>query len=171
MDEMITLEQYRICYISAAIAIVIGIALLIVNFSLKKKGGKSLLPLIIIGWSLLALAITELFVSTLFFVIGSSGTFGLFLVMALGGIFILTGVAVLLGTGISSLVEGCKKDENRKRNRESIVRGAAFLFLAIAVTVTIIVTTAVMLYIESNKEKPVRFMVSLLWIAKYLIVF
>ena len=171
MDEIITIEQYRLCYISAAFAIIAGVVLLIINFSLKRRDGKSLLPLIIIGWTLLALAITELFVSTLLFVIGSSGTFGLFLVMALGGIFILTGVAVLLGTGISSLVEGCKKDEQGKRNKETIVRGAALLFLAIAVAVTIIVTIAVMLYIESNKEKPVRFMVSLLWIVKYLIAF
>ena len=67
--------------------------------------------------------------------------------------------------------KGIKKDESGKRNKEAIVRGATLLFLAIAVLVTVIVTFAIMMYIESNKEKPVRMMVSLLWIIRYLIAF
>ena len=171
MDEIITIEQYRLCYISAAFAIIAGVVLLIINYSLKRRDGKSLLPLIIIGWSLVALAVAELFVSTMIFIFGSSGKFGLFLFMALGGVFILTGIILLLGMGISSLVEGCKKDEQGKGNKEAIIRGAALLFLAVAVAVTVVVASATLLHVESNKEKPVRFMVSLLWVVKYLIAF
>ena len=93
------------------------------------------------------------------------------ILIAVGGIFIFAGLVVFLGIGISSLVEGIKRDESGKRNKEAIVRGATLLFLAIAVLVTVIVTFAIMMYIESNKEKPVRMMVSLLWIIKYLIAF
>ena len=164
-------SDYLLLLIGAAIVFTIGIAMILINRFKKKYTGKSTLPLIIIGWILVAIALMGAIIATIISIYSTSGTFGVFLLMAIGGIIVFAGLILFLGIGISSLVEGCKKDENGKRDKEGIVRGATLLFLAIAIIVTVIVSFIVMLHIESNKEKPVRMMIDLLWIIKYLIAF
>jgi len=166
-----TTSDYLLCLLGAAIVFAIGLALLIANKVKKKNTGKSNLPLILIGWILIATALIGAVIATIISTFDTSGTIGVFLLIGIGGLFIFMGLIVFLGIGISSLVEGIKRDESGKRNKEAIVRGATLLFLAIAVLVTVIVTFAIMMYIESNKEKPVRMMIDLLWIVKYLIAF
>jgi hypothetical protein len=166
-----TTSEYSLCLLGAAIVFVVGITMLFINRFKKKHTGKSILPLIIIGWILVAIALIGAVIATIISIYSTSGTWGVMILIALGGIFIFAGLVVFLGIGISSLVEGCKKDRNGDRDKEAIVRGATLLFLAIAVLTTVIITFAIMMYIESNKEKPVRMMIDLLWIIKYLIAF
>ena len=166
-----TTSDYSLCLLGAAMVFVVGIAMLFINRFKKKHTGKSILSLLIIGWILVAVALIGAVIATIISIYSTSGTWGVMILIAVGGIFIFAGLVVFLGIGISSLVEGIKKDESGKRNKEAIVRGATLLFLAIAVLVTVIVTFTIMMYIESNKEKPVRMMVSLLWIIRYLIAF
>ena len=171
MDVIMDFTTYMICFICAGMAIILGIILFIFNRVRKKSTGKSSLPPIIVGWVLLALAIVGLAIATIVYTFSSSGTFGVFLLLMIAALFIIGGIAFFLGIGISSLAESLRKDKDGKRNKEGIVRGAALLFLAIAVLVTVIVTIAIMMHIESNKEKPVRMMISLLWMIKSLSVF
>lgn len=166
-----TTSDYSLCLLGAAIVFVVGIAMLFINRFKKKHTGKSILSLLIIGWILVAIALIGAVIATIISIYSTSGTWGVMILIALGGIFIFAGLVVFLGIGISSLVEGCKKDRNGDRDKEAIVRGATLLFLAIAVLATVIITFAIMMYIESNKEKPVRMMIDLLWITKYLIAF
>ena len=164
-------SDYLLCLVGAATFFIIGVGLLIVNRIKKKDTGKSDLPLILVGWSLVAIALIGAIIATIISTFETTGTTGVILLIALGGIFIVIGLILFLGLGISSLLEGCRKDKNGMRNKEEIVRGATFLFLAVAVAVTVIVTIAIMMHIESNKEKPVRMMISLLWIVKNLTAF
>ncbi len=166
-----TTSDYLSRLLIAAIVLAIGVALLSINRVKKKGTGKSNLPLLLIGWILIAIALIGAIIFTVISIYSTSGTWGVLLLIALGGIFIFAALIIFLGIGISSLVDGCKKDENGKRNKEAIVRGATLLFLAVAVLATVIITFAVMMYVESNKEKPVRMMISLLWIIRYLIAF
>lgn len=166
-----TTSDYSLCLLGAAIVFVVGIAMLFINRFKKKHTGKSILSLLIIGWILVAIALIGAVIATIISIYSTSGTWGVMILIALGGIFIFAGLVVFLGIGISSLVEGCKKDRNGDRDKEAIVRGATLLFLAIAVLATVIITFTIMMYIESNKEKPVRMMIDLLWIIKYLIAF
>ena len=164
-----TTSEYSLYLLGAAIVFVVGITMLFINRFKKKRAGKSMLPLIIIGWILVAIALIGAVIATIISIYSTSGTWGVMILIALGGIFIFAGLTIFLGIGISSLVEGIKRDESGKRNKEAIVRGATLLFLAVAVLVTVIMTFSIMMYIESNKEKPVRVMIDLLWITKYLI--
>lgn len=166
-----TTSEYSLCLLGAAMVFVVGITMLFINRFKKKQTGKSNLSLLIIGWILVAIALIGAVIATIVSIYSTSGTWGVFFLIGLGGIFIFAGLVVFLGIGISSLVEGCKKDRNGDRDKEAIVRGATLLFLAIAVLATVIITFAIMMYIESNKEKPVRMMIDLLWIIKYLIAF
>lgn len=166
-----TTSDYLLCLIGAGIVFAIGIAMLLINRFKKKKTKKSILPLILIGWIFVAIALIGAIIATIISIYSTSGTFGIFLLVALGGIFVFAGLILFLGIGISSLVEGCQKDKDGNRNKEGIVRGATLLFLAVAIIVTIVVSFIVMMHIESNKEKPVRMMIDLLWIVKYLIAF
>ncbi len=166
-----TTSEYSLCLLGAAIVFVVGITMLFINRFKKKHAGKSILPLIIIGWILVAIALIGAVIATIVSIYSTSGTWGVMILIALGGIFIFAGLIIFLGIGISSLVEGCKKDRNGDRDKEAIVRGATLLFLAIAVLATVIIAFTIMMYIESNKEKPVRMMIDLLWIIKYLIAF
>lgn len=166
-----TTSDYLLCLLGAAIVFIAGIFLLLINKIKKKNEGKSILPLILIGWVLIAIALMGAVIATIISTFDTSGTIGVFLLIALGGIFIFAGLIVFLGIGISSLVDGLRKDKDGNINKEATVRGATLLFLAIAVVVTVIFTILIMMQIESNKEKPVRMMIDLLWIVKYLIAF
>lgn len=164
-------SDYLLCLVGAATFFIIGVGLLIVNRIKKKDTGKSDLPLILVGWSLIAIALIGAIIATIISTFETTGTTGVILLIALGGIFIVIGLILFLGLGVSSLLEGCRKDKNGMRSKEEIVRGATFLFLAVAVAITVIVTIAIMMHIESNKEKPVRMMINLLWIVKNLTAF
>ena len=78
---------------------------------------------------------------------------------------------MLLGFGSSSLVNGLRKNKEGQRNKDAIIRGSALLFLSIVVVATVIAAIMVLAHMESNKEKPIRMMVSLLWTISYLNVF
>ena len=66
----------------------------------------------------------------------------------------------MLALGISSLVEGFKKDKDGKRNPSAMVRGWTLLFLSIAMVSVIITTLAILFndYSNSRGDTPVAFM-------------
>ena len=146
-----TTSDYFLCLLGAAIVFMIGLALLIANKVKKKNTGKSNLPLILIGWILIAAALIGAVIATIISTFDTSGTIGVFLLIGIGGLFIFMGLIVFLGIGISSLVDGLRKDKNGNINKEGAVRGATLLVLAVAILITVVVTILIMLQIESNK--------------------
>jgi len=158
------------CFIGAMVLMSFGIILLIANRSEKKYRKKSILPLLITGWSFVGLSVAGFAVAFIFYLSQTDST-SIFITLVLGGIFILGGIIMLLGFGSSSLVNGLRKDKEGKRNKDAIIRGSALLFLSIVVVATVIAAIMVLAHMESNKEKPIRMMVSLLWTISYLNVF
>lgn len=158
------------CFIGAMVLMSFGIILLIANYSEKKYRKKSILPLLIIGWSFIGLSVAGFAVAFIFYLSQTDST-SIFITLVLGGIFILGGIIMLLGFGLSSLVNGLRKDKEGKRNKDAIIRGSALLFLSIVVVTTVIAAIMVLAHMESNKEKPVRMMISLLWMISYINVF
>lgn len=158
------------CFIGAMVLMSFGIILLIANHSEKKYRKKSIMPLLITGWSFIGLSVAGFAVAFIFYLSQTDST-SIFITLVLGGIFILGGIIMLLGFGSSSLVNGLRKDKEGKRNKDAIIRGSALLFLSIVVVATVIASIMVLAHMESNKEKPVRMMISLLWMISYLNVF
>ena len=158
------------CFIGAMVLMSFGIILLIANRSEKKYRKKSILPLLITGWSFIGLSVAGFAVSFIFYFSQTDST-SIFITLVLGGIFILGGIIMLLGFGSSSLVNGLRKDKEGKRNKDAIIRGSALLFLSIVVVATVIAAIMVLAHMESHTEKPVRMMISLLWMISYLNVF
>lgn len=158
------------CFIGAMVLMSFGIILLIANHSEKKYRKKSIMPLLITGWSFIGLSVAGFAVAFIFYLSQTDST-SIFITLVLGGIFILGGIIMLLGFGSSSLVNGLRKDKEGKRNKDAIIRGSALLFLSIVVVATVIAAIMVLAHMESNKEKPVRMMISLLWMISYLNVF
>lgn len=158
------------CFVGTVILIAFGIILLIANRSEKKYRKKSILPLLITGWSFIGLSVAGFAVAFIFYLSQTDST-SIVITLVLGGIFILGGIIMLLGFGLSSLVNGLRKDKEGKRNKDAIIRGSALLFLSIVVVATVIASIMVLSHMESNREKPIRMMVSLLWMISYLTVF
>lgn len=148
-----------VVFIAIGVGIVAGIVLLVIQNVIN---GKAKLPLFIVGWILFGLSLLGLIIASIVYTVGSAGSFGLFLLFALTGIFVFLGIALFVGFGASSLTEGLRKDKEGKRNKEAIIRGTILLTLAVLVVITIIVTTSILLNMESNKDEPVRMMISLL---------
>lgn len=158
------------CFIGAMVLMSFGIILLIANHSEKKYRKKSILPLLITGWSFIGLAVAGFAVAFIFYLSQTDST-SIFITLVLGGIFIIGGIIMLLGFGSSSLVNGLRKNKEGQRNKDAIIRGSALLFLSIVVVATVIAAIMVLAHMESNREKPIRMMVSLLWTISYLNVF
>ena len=148
--------DYYLILLSAFIVVTIGIVLLATNKHIKKTTGKGKLPLIIIGWTLIALTIIGTTIATLVLIDNTSGRFGLILFMILSPLFIMAGFITLLSSGIASLTEGCRKNKEGQRNKEAIVRGAFLLFLSVAVIATFIISLSVLM--STHSSEPIAFM-------------
>ena len=60
-----TTSDYSLCLLGAAMVFVIGVAMLFINSFKKKYAGKSTLPLLIIGWILVAVALIGAVIATI----------------------------------------------------------------------------------------------------------
>ena len=153
------METVFFCAMLAVIMLITGVFLIIFGNKVKEDGKKNLAQ-IIIGWVTLAVAILILIVSFIVYLYLAGGISGAYLFIFISPLFILAGFIVMLALGISSLVEGFKKDKDGKRNPSAMVRGWTLLFLSIAM-VSVIITTLVILfndYSNSRGDTPVAFM-------------
>ena len=73
-----TTSDYSLCLLGAAMVFVVGIAMLFINRFKKKHTGKSTLPLLIIGWILVAIALIGAVIATIISIYSTSGTWGVF---------------------------------------------------------------------------------------------
>ena len=153
------METVFFCAMLAVIMLITGVFLIIFGNKVKEDGKKNLAQ-IIIGWVTLAVAILILIVSFIVYLYLAGGISGAYLFIFISPLFILAGFIVMLALGISSLVEGFKKDKDGKRNPGAMVRGWTLLFLSIAMVSVIITTLAILFndYSNSRGDTPVAFM-------------
>lgn len=150
---------FNLIAIAAVFLVAFGIALIQIGKRIKTTDKKRLL-MILIGWLLIVLPIIGLIIAFIVFINDSSGITGTYLFAFISPLFIFIGFAICLGIGISSLVEGYKKDQEGKTNTSAIIRGWSLLFLSIAVIAAVIITLAILFtnYSNSRSDTPVRFM-------------
>lgn len=141
--------------------LLIGFSIFMINFGGKKgNNGKINMPVIIVGWVLLVLTVIASIVGLILYISESGGYFGTILFTIISPIFIIIGVVVILIIGISSLMEGYRKNQEGQRDKSTIIRGWSMLALSI-LTLTAIIVTLVILFINysnSRGDTPVRFM-------------
>ena len=143
----------------ATVMFVTSIFLIAFGNKPKEKEKKSL-PQIIVGWVMLAISIITLITCFIVYIYLAGGITGAFIFTILSPLFILAGFLVCLILGISSIVEGFKKDKDGKINGAVLTRGWVLLFLSIAMVATIITTLAILFndYSNSRGDTPVAFM-------------
>lgn len=114
--------------------------------SKKKEKDQDGLTLIISGWVIIVLTVLGGIAGFIIYVDINGGLFGTLLFTIIAPIFILGGCITVLGFGISSLVEGYKRNKEGKRDRNQIIKGWFMLALSIAIIVTVVVTLAVLFH-------------------------
>ena len=114
--------------------------------SKKKEKDQDGLTLIISGWVIIVLTVLGGIAGFIIYVDLSGGLFGTLLFTIVAPIFILGGCITVLGFGISSLVEGYRRNKEGKRDRNQIIKGWFMLALSIAIIVTVVVTIAVLFH-------------------------
>ena len=147
---------------SAMLAVIMFVtSIFLIAFGNKpKEKEKKNMPQIIVGWVMLAISIVTLITCFIVYIYLSGGITGTFIFTILSPLFILAGFMVCLIYGISSIVEGFKRDKDGKINGSVLARGWVLLFLSIALVVTIITTLAILFndYSNSRGDTPVAFM-------------
>ena len=153
------METVFFCAMLAVIMLITGIFLIIFGNKTKEDGKKDLVK-IIIGWILFAVSILTLIVSFLVYIYLAGGITAAYLFIFLSPLFILAGFIIMLAIGISSLVEGFRRNKEGKRDPSAMIRGWALLFLSIAMVSVIITTLAILFndYSNSRGDTPVAFM-------------
>ena len=153
------METVFFCAMLAVIMLITGIFLIIFGNKTKEDGKKDLVK-IIIGWILFAVSILGLIVSFLVYIYLAGGITAAYLFIFLSPLFILAGFIIMLAIGISSLVEGFRRNKEGKRDPSAMIRGWALLFLSIAMVSVIITTLAILFndYSNSRGDTPVAFM-------------
>ena len=153
------METVFFCAMLAVIMLITGIFLIIFGNKTKEDGKKDLVK-IIIGWILFAVSILGLIVSFLVYIYLAGGITAAYLFIFLSPLFILAGFIVMLALGISSLVEGFRRNKEGKRDPSAMIRGWTLLFLSIAMVSVIITTLAILFndYSNSRGDTPVAFM-------------
>ena len=153
------METVFFCAMLAVIMLITGIFLIIFGNKTKEDGKKDLVK-IIIGWILFAVSILGLIVSFLVYIYLAGGITAAYLFIFLSPLFILAGFIIMLAFGISSLVEGFRRNKDGKRDPSAMIRGWALLFLSIAMVSVIITTLAILFndYSNSRGDTPVAFM-------------
>ena len=116
------METVFFCAMLAVIMLTTGVFLIIFGNKVKEDGKKNLTQ-IIIGWVTLAVSVLILIVSFIVYLYLAGGISGAYLFIFISPLFILAGFIVMLALGISSLVEGFKKDKDGRRNPSAMVRG------------------------------------------------
>ena len=153
------METVFFCAMLAVIMLITGIFLIIFGNKTKEDGKKDLVK-IIIGWILFAVSILTLIVSFLVYIYLAGGITAAYLFIFISPLFILAGFILMLAFGISSLVEGFRRNKEGKRDPSAMIRGWALLFLSIAMVSVIITTLAILFndYSNSRGDTPVAFM-------------
>lgn len=153
------METVFFCAMLAVIMLITGIFLIIFGNKTKEDGKKDLVK-IIIGWILFAVSILGLIVSFLVYIYLAGGITAAYLFIFLSPLFILAGFIIMLAIGISSLVEGFRRNKEGKRDPSAMIRGWTLLFLSIAMVSVIITTLAILFndYSNSRGDTPVAFM-------------
>ena len=114
--------------------------------SKKKEKDQDGLTLIVSGWVIIVLTVLAGIAGFIIYVDLSGGLFGTLLFTIVAPIFILGGCITVLGFGISSLVEGYRRNKEGKRDRNQIIKGWFMLALSVAIIVTVVVTLAVLFH-------------------------
>lgn len=114
--------------------------------SKKKEKDQDGLTLIISGWVIIVLTVLGGIAGFIIYVDLSGGLFGTLLFTIIAPIFILGGCITVLGFGISSLVEGYRRNKEGKRDRNQIIKGWFMLALSTAIIVTVVVTLTVLFH-------------------------
>ena len=147
---------------SATLAVIMFVtSIFLIAFGNKpKEKEKKSLPQIIVGWVMFAISIITLITCFIVYIYLAGGITGAFIFTILSPLFILAGFLVCLICGISSIVEGFKKDKDGKINGAVLTRGWVLLFLSVAMVATIITTLAILFndYSNSRGDTPVAFM-------------
>ena len=153
------METVFFCAMLAVIMLITGIFLIIFGNKTKEDGKKDLVK-IIIGWILFAVSILTLIVSFLVYIYLAGGITAAYLFIFISPLFILAGFILMLAFGISSLVEGFRRNKEGKRDPSAMIRGWTLLFLSIAMVSVIITTLAILFndYSNSRGDTPVAFM-------------
>ena len=125
-----------------------------------KENKKKNLPEVIIGWVMFAISIIMLITSFIVYLYLAGGITAAYLFIILSPLFIVAGFVALLILGISSVVEGFKRDKEGNRNTSIMVRGWSLLFLSIGMIAAIITTLTILFndYSNSRGDTPVAFM-------------
>lgn len=154
------METVFFCAMLAIIMLVAAIFFIVIGNKVVKEDGKKNLVQIIVGWVMLAVAILTLIVSFIVYLYLAGGITAAVIFVFLSPLFILAGFILMLAFGISSLVEGFRKDKEGKHNPSAMVRGWTLLFLSIAMVSVIITTLAILFNDCSNSrgDTPVAFM-------------
>ena len=149
----------NLCFLLAAIILILGIIFIKYGAN-KKKKDKHLLPLVIVGWLMVIVSIVGSVTLIILYIGATSGIFGTFLFVILTPLFILGGFIGFIAVGISSLQEAYRKPKEDITRKQSIVKGWALLALAILFILAIAITLSILLNNYSNyrNEHPVRFM-------------
>lgn len=153
------METVFFCAMLAVIMLITGIFLIIFGNKTKEDGKKDLVK-IIIGWILFAVSILTLIVSFLVYIYLAGGITAAYLFIFISPLFILAGFIITLAYGISSVVEGFRRNKEGKRDASALIRGWTLLFLSIAMVTVIITTLAILFndYSNSRGDTPVAFM-------------
>ena len=126
----------------------------------KKQNNQDGLTLLIVGWVLLVLSIAGGIAGLIIYIDMSGGIFGTVLFAVLCPVFIAGGSIGCLAAGISSLVDGYRRNKEGLRDKDAIVRGWSMLSLSILLVAVVIVTISILLTNHSNarNDNPVAFM-------------
>ena len=143
----------------AVFLIVMG-AIFVKLGSKEKENGKNDMALIIIGWVLIVLTVVASIAGFIIYIDIHGGINGTVLFTLIAPIFILGGFITCLGIGISSLVEGYRKDKEGKRNSGVIIKGWSLLSLSLALVVVTVVTLTILFsnHADARGDTPVAFM-------------
>ena len=153
------METVFFCAMLAVIMLITGIFLIIFGNKTKEDGKKDLVK-IIIGWILFAVSILALIVSFLVYIYLAGGISAAYLFIFISPLFILAGFIFMLAFGISSVIEGFRRNKEGKRDPGALIKGWTLLFLSIAMVTVIITTLAILFndYSNSRGDTPVAFM-------------
>ena len=153
------METVFFCAMLAVIMLITGIFLIIFGNKTKEDGKKDLVK-IIIGWILFAVSILALIVSFLVYIYLAGGISAAYLFIFISPLFILGGFIFMLAFGISSVIEGFRRNKEGKRDPGALIKGWTLLFLSIAMVTVIITTLAILFndYSNSRGDTPVAFM-------------
>ena len=141
--------------------LLLGFSIFLIKYGSKKNDkGKINLPMSIVGWALLVLDIIGAIVGFIIYININGGYTGTIIFTIISPLFILIGFIIILNIGISSLVDGYRKNKEGNRGKASIVKGWALLALAILLITAVVVTLLILFHQHSmaKGDEPVRFM-------------